>query len=167
MRSLRKNSCRPQLEQLEHRCTPGSVLDLVGGPLLAPLDQSPVFGEATETAALPATANLWHMNSTQEMAANVDSAFSADAQAVYVNLSHPTVIDVAPQDNTILASPVAAAEQVPFKGSMEGLDIVTAVNPPFVSVQQTTTGNATQLGEFTYTAMDTVDTRTRSGTGEG
>jgi hypothetical protein len=165
MRSFRKNNRRLQVEQLEQRCTPGSVLDLLGVPLLAPPDQSPVFGEATETAVSPAPANLWHTNDTQETAAKVDSAFSADAQAVRVNSTKPAVIDVAPQVNTILTSPAAAAEQVPFKGSLEGLDIPTAVNPPFVSVQQTATGNATQLGLFTYTARDTVDTRTRMGTG--
>ncbi len=174
MRSLRKNSRRPRVEQLEDRCVPGSVLDLLGDPLLAPLGQSLVFMEATETAVSPATANLSQTNSPQAPAANVDSAFSADAQARRVNSSGPTVIDgtllatwalASPQDNTILASPVAARVQVPFNGSLEGLDIPTAVNPPFVSVQQTATGNATQLGLFTYTARDTVDTRTRMGTG--
>jgi hypothetical protein len=165
MRSFRKNSRRLQVEQLEQRCTPGSVLDLVGGPLLAPLDQSPVFVEATETAVSPPTANLWHMNGTQETAANVDSAFSADAQAVHVNSSKPAVIDVAPQDNTILANPAAAGEQVPFTGSLEGVDIGTPVNPPFVLARVTATGNATQLGKFTYTELDTVDTSTRIGTG--
>jgi hypothetical protein len=165
MRSFRKNNRRLQVEQLEQRCTPGSVLDLLGVPLLAPPDQSPVFVEATETAVSPTTANLWHTNSTQETAAKVDSTFSDDAQAVHVNSSKPAVIDVALQDNTILASPVAAAEQVPFKGSLEGLDIGTPVNPPFVSVQVTATGNATQLGLFTYTELDTVDTSTRIGTG--
>ena len=164
MRSLRKNSRRPRVEQLEDRCVPGSVLDLLGVPLLAPLDQSPVFVEATETAVSPATANLWHTNSKQETAAKVDSAFSADAQAVHVNSSKP-VIDVAPQDNRILASPVAAAEQVPFKGSLQGLDIGTPGNPPYMSVQVTATGNATRLGLFTYTELDTVDTSTRIGTG--
>ncbi len=174
MRSLRKNSRRPLVEQLEDRCVPGSVLDLVGDPLLAPLGQSLVFMEATETAVSVATVNQSPTSSPQAPTANVDSAFSANAQAVQVNSSGSSVIDgavlatgalLSPQDNTILASPVAAGEQVPFNGSMEGLDIVTAVNPPFISVQQTTTGNATQLGEFTYTAMDTVDTRTRTGTG--
>ncbi len=64
-----------------------------------------------------------------------------------------------------LAGPVAAGEQVPFKGGLAGLDITTAVKLPFVSVKVTATGNATQLGKFTYTELDTVDTRTRIGTG--
>jgi hypothetical protein len=174
MGSFRKNSRRPQVEELEHRCTPGSVLDLLGDPLLAPLGQSLVFLEATETAVSVATANLSHTSSPQETAAKVDSAFPADAQGVRVNSSQPIVIDgallatsasVSAQGNTILASPAAAQEQVPFKGSLEGLDITTAVNLPFVSVQVTATGNATQLGNFTYTELATVDTRSRIGTG--
>src|SRR5437660_7729719 len=131
MRSLRKSSVRPQLERLEDRCVPGSVLDLWANPLLPPLGdgQSPVQVQATEAGVSPATVNLSPTNSTQETAANVDAAFSADAQPVRVNSSTPTVIDGAlvatgalasPQDNTILASPVAAGEQVPFKGSLEG-----------------------------------------------
>ena len=99
-----------------------------------------------------------------EFVAWAKASFSADAQAVHVNSSKP-VIDVAPQDNRILASPVAAAEQVPFKGSLQGLDIGTPGNPPYMSVQVTATGNATQLGLFTYTELDTVDTSTRIGTG--
>jgi hypothetical protein len=64
-----------------------------------------------------------------------------------------------------LIGPVAAGEQVPFKGSFDGVDTVTAVNPPFISVEVDATGNATQLGEFTLTIQGTVDTRTMSGTG--
>jgi hypothetical protein len=59
----------------------------------------------------------------------------------------------------------AEGEQVSFKGRLEGLDLTTAVNPPFVSVKVTATGNATHLGKFTYTELATVDTRTRIGTG--
>jgi hypothetical protein len=174
MRPVTKNCRRLQVEQLEPRCTPGSALDLLGAPLLAPVGQSLVSCEASETALSLATANQSPTPRPQETAAKVDSAFSADAQAVRGNSSKPTVIDsaplatgalVSPQDNKILASPVAAGEQVPFKGSLAGLDITTAVNLPFVSVQVTATGNATQLGLFTYTELDTVDTRTRKGTG--
>ena len=176
MRSLRKNSVRPRLEQLEDRCVPGSVLDLLANPLPPPLGdgQSSALLQATEAAGSLTTVNLSPTNSTQETAANVDSAFSADAQPVRVNSSTPTVIDGAslakwasfsPQDDTILASPVAAGEQTPFKGSLEGLDVATAVKPPFVSVQVTATGNATHLGEFTYIELATVDARTRIATG--
>ena len=64
-----------------------------------------------------------------------------------------------------LTGPAAAQVQVPFKGGLAGVDITTAVNLPFVSVRVTATGNATQLGKFTFTELDTVDTRTRIGTG--
>src|SRR5262245_58043605 len=64
-----------------------------------------------------------------------------------------------------LAGPALAQQQVPFKGRLAGLDITTAVKLPFVSVQVTATGNATQLGKFTFTELNTVDTRTRIGTG--
>jgi hypothetical protein len=177
MRSLSKNRRRPQLERLEDRCVPGSVLDLLAAPLLPPLGdgQPPVQLQAPEPAVSLTTVNLSLINSTQETAANVDSALSADAQPAPVNSSTPTVIDGAlpatgpsfsPQDNMIVGSPAAAGEQAPFKGSLEGMDITTAVNPPFVSARVTATGNATQLGAFTYTALVTVDTRTRIGTGK-
>ncbi len=48
-----------------------------------------------------------------------------------------------------LAGPVAAGEQVPFKGSFEGDVTVTPLAPPFLSVLVDATGNATQLGQFT------------------
>ena len=64
-----------------------------------------------------------------------------------------------------LAGPVAAGEQVPFKGSLEGVDTTTPLTPPFVLATVEATGEATQLGLFTYTELDTVDTSTRFGTG--
>src|SRR6266404_2910349 len=48
-----------------------------------------------------------------------------------------------------LTGPVAAGEQVPFKGSFEGDVTVTPLAPPFLSVYVEATGNATQLGQFT------------------
>jgi hypothetical protein len=48
-----------------------------------------------------------------------------------------------------LARPVAAGEQVPFKGSLEGDVTVTPLTPPFVSVLVEATGHATHLGQFT------------------
>ena len=64
-----------------------------------------------------------------------------------------------------LAGPVAAGEQVPFKGGLAGLDITTAVKLPFVSVKVTATGNATQLGKFTFIELAMVNTATGTGTG--
>ena len=64
-----------------------------------------------------------------------------------------------------LTGPAAAGDQVPFKGGLEGVDMTTAVKPPFVSAQVSAQGNATHLGNFTYAALVTVDARTRIGTG--
>src|SRR5213082_3397553 len=47
-----------------------------------------------------------------------------------------------------LTGPAAAGEQVPFKGSFEGVATVTG-SPPIVSVAIDATGNATELGQFT------------------
>ena len=48
-----------------------------------------------------------------------------------------------------LARPVSAGEQVPFKGSLEGVVTITPLTPAFVSVFIEATGKATHLGKFT------------------
>ncbi len=48
-----------------------------------------------------------------------------------------------------LAGPVAAGEQVPFKGRFEGDVTVTPLVPPRLGVDVDATGNATHLGRFT------------------
>ena len=47
-----------------------------------------------------------------------------------------------------LAGPVAAGDQVPFKGSLDGVATVTPRTPPFVFVNIEGEGHATQLGHF-------------------
>src|SRR5262245_37694467 len=47
--ALRRPPSRPRLEHLEDRCTPGSALDLLADPPLAPLGQSLLSLEASET----------------------------------------------------------------------------------------------------------------------
>ena len=48
-----------------------------------------------------------------------------------------------------LAGPVAAGEQVPFKGNLEGeLVTSTPLTPPFVFNKSAITGNATHLGQY-------------------
>jgi len=64
-----------------------------------------------------------------------------------------------------LAGPVAAGEQVPFKGGYEGEDVGTPLAPPLASAEVTAAGNATQLGNFTFTQVATVDTMTRIASG--
>jgi hypothetical protein len=64
-----------------------------------------------------------------------------------------------------LTGPVAAGELVPFKGEYEGEDIGRLVVPPFAAVRVTAEGNATQLGNFTFLQLVTVNTATGAGTG--
>lgn len=64
-----------------------------------------------------------------------------------------------------LAGPVAAGEQVPFKGSYEGDDVGTPLVPPLVSATVEAAGIATHLGKFTFTELVTVNTATGMGSG--
>jgi hypothetical protein len=64
-----------------------------------------------------------------------------------------------------LAGPVAAGEEVPLKGSLAGTDTGTPLDPPFVAVTVEAAGNATQLGNFTFIGLATVNTVTRMGSG--
>ena len=64
-----------------------------------------------------------------------------------------------------LAGPAAAGEQVPFKGSYEGDDVGTPLVPPFAAVTVEATGNATHLGNFTFTELATVNRATGMGSG--
>jgi hypothetical protein len=64
-----------------------------------------------------------------------------------------------------LAGPAAAGKQVPFYGSYEGDDTGTPLVPPLASVTVEAEGNATQLGEFTFIELVTVNTATGMGSG--
>jgi hypothetical protein len=64
-----------------------------------------------------------------------------------------------------LAGPAMAQVQVPFSGRLEGLDTGTPLVPPLMSVTVKATGNATQLGKFTFTELVTVNTATGMGSG--
>ena len=64
-----------------------------------------------------------------------------------------------------LAGPVAAGEQVPFKGGYEGEDIGTIVAPPIAAARVTAAGNATHLGNFEFVELVTVNTATGAGSG--
>jgi hypothetical protein len=56
-----------------------------------------------------------------------------------------------------LAVPAAAQKQVPFKGSMHGIDTDTGFTSTTVSVLTVGGGNCTHLGQFTFTQENTVD----------
>jgi hypothetical protein len=66
-----------------------------------------------------------------------------------------------------LASPVAAGEQVPFKGRLEGDVERTFIpgDPPRVFVDVEGSGNATHLGRFTFAAPHYVNLATRTAAG--
>ena len=64
-----------------------------------------------------------------------------------------------------LAGPVAAGEQVPFKGRLEGEVTLTPLAPPFRQVDVEAAGNATYLGQFTLDIPHVVDTATRTAIG--
>lgn len=66
-----------------------------------------------------------------------------------------------------LAGPVAAADQVPFKGTLEGTVTITPLDPPFASVLIEGTGNATHLGRYSVEFIATVNQTTRQGVGPG
>jgi hypothetical protein len=62
-----------------------------------------------------------------------------------------------------IAGPVSAGEQVPFKGRLEGVVVITPVPggpPALVDVLVTATGNATHLGKFELTVPHRVDRST-------
>lgn len=61
----------------------------------------------------------------------------------------------------VLAGPVAADEQVPFRGSLTGTVIVTPLDPPTVSVLIDGAGIATQLGQFSVEMPHVVNQATR------
>ena len=64
-----------------------------------------------------------------------------------------------------LAGPVAAADQVPFKGSLEGTVTTTPLIPPLASVLIEGVGNATHLGRFTVAIPHLVNQAIRVGEG--
>ena len=64
-----------------------------------------------------------------------------------------------------IAGPISAGEQVPFKGTLEGDEAGTPLEPPFSMGVIDAEGNATQLGHFALEASFIVNTATRTGEG--
>jgi hypothetical protein len=64
-----------------------------------------------------------------------------------------------------LVRPVAAGDQVPFKGSFDGVVTHAAVDPQTDAVLVEATGNATQLGAFAVSVPHLVNTPTRMAAG--
>ena len=64
-----------------------------------------------------------------------------------------------------LACPVAAANQVPFRGSLQGSETDVVQPPATLLVDGNGTGIATHLGQFTVTWEATVNLENNSGIG--
>ena len=64
-----------------------------------------------------------------------------------------------------LVGPVAAGEQVPFKGDFEGDVTITPLDPPYVHADVDATGNATHLGLFTLDIPHKVNRMDRTAVG--
>jgi hypothetical protein len=64
-----------------------------------------------------------------------------------------------------LAGPVAADDQLPFRGRLEGTVTVTPLDPPMASVLIEASGNASLLGHFTLEVPHLVNQALRLGTG--
>jgi hypothetical protein len=67
-----------------------------------------------------------------------------------------------------LAGPVAAGEQVPFKGTGDGMRVrFTPLTPPFVAAEVVITGTATHLGQYelVLTAIVAVNDPVRTSIG--
>jgi hypothetical protein len=54
---------------------------------------------------------------------------------------------------------------VPFKGSLQGVETTTSVNPPFLTILGEWTGNANPLGPFTVENPHTVNLGDMTGIG--
>ena len=65
----------------------------------------------------------------------------------------------------LFARPVAAAAEVPFSGSLEGVVSHTTVDPVTDAVLVEATGTASQLGRFAVIAPHRVNTPTRTAAG--
>ncbi len=65
----------------------------------------------------------------------------------------------------VVTGPVNAGNQVPFKGSLEGLVTITPLEAPFAFVLIEGTGNATQLGHFTVEIAHIVNFATATAVG--
>jgi hypothetical protein len=59
----------------------------------------------------------------------------------------------------------AGTQLVPFKGSLEGQQTVTPIQPPFALVDGSAAGTGTHLGLFTVTFPHTVNFATSTGEG--
>jgi hypothetical protein len=178
MRSFSKNSGRPRVEQLEDRCVPGSVLDLLANPVL-PLGE----GQSMDPLQAGQTAARLPGHQTTDMSGQAAQAVGAPTPEPVASgvttgsayLSQPSlgasgagILVAAPglsMEATVGIVLSESAQEVPFKGRLEGTVTITPLAPPFVSALVNATGNATQLGEFTLAIPHVVNRMDRTAVG--
>jgi hypothetical protein len=178
MNSFSKNNRRPRVEQLEDRCVPGSVLDLLANPVLpvgegqsldplqagqaaVPLPGYQATDMSGQTAQAVGAPTPQPVASSLASGAESSSQPSAGAGAAGLLVAAPGLSIEATEG--IVSS--ESAQEVPFKGSLEGVETITPLTPPFISVVLNATGNATQLGQFTLVNPHIVNRATRNGMG--
>ena len=178
MRSFRRSSRRPQVEQLEDRCVPGSVLDLLANPVL-PLGEGQSMDPLQPGQTAVQLAEHQATDMSGQTARNGDALIPQPAPSGLASgaesSSQPSsgasaagILVAAPgQSMEATAGMVSSesAQDVAFKGSLEGVVSMTPLAPPFVSVLVNATGNATQLGQFTLAIPHTVNRSTRTAIG--
>src|SRR5262249_21284928 len=132
MRSFRKISRRPRVEQLEDRCVPGSVLDLLTNPVLP-------LGDGQSMDPLQADQTAVRLPEHQAPDLSEQAARAGDApipEAVASGLASGTesssqppsgasaagILVAAPglsMEETAGIVPSESAQEVPFKGSLD------------------------------------------------
>jgi hypothetical protein len=178
MRSFSKNYRRPRVEQLEDRCVPGSVLDLLANPVLPLGDgQSLVPLQADQTAVRLPEHQATDMSGQAAHAGDspIPEPVASDLASRAESSSQPSSgasaagILVAAAGLSMEATEgimrSESAHEVPFKGRLEGTVTMTPLAPPFVSVLVEATGNATQLGQFTLEIPHVVNRADRTAVG--
>ena len=178
MRSFSKNRRRPRVEQLEDRCVPGSVLDLLANPVLP-------LGPGQSMDALPADQTAVQLAEHQATDMSGQTARNGDAlipQPAPSGLASGAESSSQPSSGASAAGNLVAApglsmeategivrsesaHEVPFKGTLEGTVTTTPLAPPFVSARVESTGNATQLGQFTLEIPHVVNRADRTAVG--
>src|SRR5437764_843272 len=98
-----------------------------------------------------ATARRWALEALEDRA----------LLSVSPALIHP--LGTTPQAE--VAQPVGAGEQVPFRGSLDGVVTRGPISPPFVPVLVEGTGHAAHLGRFTFSFPHLVNTSTGTASG--
>jgi hypothetical protein len=67
--------------------------------------------------------------------------------------------------SSLWSQPLAGGQETPFKGTIQGTQTITPLAPPFIFVEFTGSGNATQLGRFSLTIPHTVNQPAGTGVG--